>query len=254
MSDYQEFHAATVEEALDKASSVLGIARDRLDFEVLDQGSEGFLGIGTRDARIVVKGAEQQVNSLTPGNGADQLLGSPEEEVILPAEEPENAQPVEEELGSASADAPYELIVAVDEFMTSLVEAMGLNATVDAYDAGDVIAVEVAAKETGLFIGQKGETIDAIQYLLNVAIYKNRPFVKRILVDSEGYRQRRIEAIQGMAHRTARRALREKRPLSLPPMPAAERRVVHLFLKENPDVRTSSEGKEQDRRVIISPS
>jgi spoIIIJ-associated protein len=253
MSDSQEFHAATVEEALSRASSVLGIARDRLDFEVLDQGSEGFLGIGARDARIVVKGAEQRVNSLTPGKGADQLLESPEEEEALPAEEPENAQPVEEELSSATADAPYELIVAVDEFMTSLVEAMGLNATVDAYDAGDVIAVDVATKETGLFIGQKGETIDAIQYLLNVAVYKNRPFVKRIVVDSEGYRQRRIEAIQGMAHRTARRALREKRPLSLPPMPAAERRVVHLFLKENPDVTTSSEGKDQDRRVIVSP-
>ena len=253
MSDSQEFHAATVEEALDKASSALGIARGQLDFEVLDQGSDGVLGIGARDARIVVKGAEQQVNSLTPGKGADQLLESPEEEEVLPAEEPENAQPVEEELSSATADAPYELIVAVDEFMTSLVEAMGLNATVDAYDAGDVIAVDVATKETGLFIGQKGETIDAIQYLLNVAVYKNRPFVKRIVVDSEGYRQRRIEAIQGMAHRTARRALREKRPLSLPPMPAAERRVVHLFLKENPDVTTSSEGKDQDRRVIVSP-
>jgi spoIIIJ-associated protein len=254
MSDSQEFHAATVEEALDKASSVLGIDRNRLDFEVLDQGSEGFLGIGARDARIVVKGAEQQVNSLTPGKSADQLLESPEEEEALPAEEPEKAQPVEEELSSATADAPYELIVAVDEFMTSLVEAMGLNATVDAYDAGDVIAVDVATKETGLFIGQKGETIDAIQYLLNVAIYKNRPFVKRIVVDTGGYRQRRIEAIQGMAHRTARRALREKRPLSLPPMPAAERRVVHLFLKENPNVTTSSEGEEQDRRVIVSPS
>src|SRR5215210_8087690 len=253
MSDNQEFHAATVEEALDKASSVLGIARDRLDFEVLDQGSEGFLGIGTRDARIVVKGAEQQVHSFTPGNGADQLLESPEEEEVLSAEEPENAQPLEEELGSASADAPYELIVAVDEFMTSLVEAMGLNATVDAYDAGDVIAVDVATKETGLFIGQKGETIDAVQYLLNVAIYKNRPFVKRILVDSEGYRQRRIEAIQGMAHRTARRALREKRPVGLPPMAAAERRVVHLFLQDHPQVVTLSDGEEEGRRVIISP-
>ena len=150
-------------------------------------------------------------------------------------------------------DAPEDLVLAVDEFVTALVEAMGLDATVDAYDAGDVIAVDVATKETGLFIGQKGETIDAIQYLLNVAVYKNRPFVKRIVVDSEGYRQRRIEAIQGMAHRTARRALREKRPLSLPPMPAAERRVVHLFLKENPKVTTSSEGKEEARRVIISP-
>jgi spoIIIJ-associated protein len=132
-------------------------------------------------------------------------------------------------------------------------DAMGLDATVDAYDAGEVVAVDVATNETGLFIGQKGETIDAIQYLVNVAVYRDRPFVKRIVVDSEGYRQRRVEAIQGMAHRTARRAIREKRPLSLPPMSAAERRVVHLFLKENPKVTTSSEGKEEERRVVVSP-
>jgi spoIIIJ-associated protein len=89
--------------------------------------------------------------------------------------------------------------------------------------------------------------------LLNVATYKKRPFSKRIVVDSEGYRQRRVEAIQGMAHRTARRALREKRPLSLPPMSPAERRVIHLFLKENPDVTTSSEGEEENRRVVVNP-
>jgi spoIIIJ-associated protein len=73
------------------------------------------------------------------------------------------------------------------------------------------------------------------------------------VVDSEGYRQRRIEAIQGMAHRTARRAVRERRSLSLPPMPAAERRIVHLFLQENPKVTTSSEGKEDSRKVVVSP-
>ncbi|CAN5293857.1 hypothetical protein BH24ACT19_BH24ACT19_01380 [soil metagenome] len=152
-----------------------------------------------------------------------------------------------------AVDAPDDLILAVDEFMTSLLDRVGFDATVDAYDAGDVISVDVATKETGLFIGQKGETIDSIQHLLNVSVYKNRPFVKKIMVDSEGYRQRRVEALQGMAHRTARRALREKRPLSLPPMSAAERRVVHLYLKENPGVTTSSEGQEEDRRVVVSP-
>jgi spoIIIJ-associated protein len=150
--------------------------------------------------------------------------------------------------------APEDVVLAVDEVATALVDAMGIDATIDAHDAGDAIAVDVVTKETVLFIRPEGaRTIDAIQYLLNVVVYKNRPFAKRIVVDSEGYRQRRIEAIQGMAHRTARRAVRESRPLSLPPMPAAERRVVHLFLKENPKVTTSSEGKEAGRKVVINP-
>lgn len=252
MSEKQEFYAATVEDALEKASVDLGIPRDELAFEVLDQGSTGFLGIGTRDARILVDSSQPLVHEEAPAD-EDAPLEVPAEESILPAdEEQETVQPIEPN-GAVTADVPDDLIVGVDEFMTALVDAMGLDATVDAYDAGDVIAVDVATKETGLFIGQKGETIDAVQYLANVAVYKNRPFVKRIVVDSEGYRQRRVEAIQGMAHRTARRALREKRPLSLPPMSAAERRVVHLFLKENPNVTTSSEGKEEDRRVIVSP-
>jgi spoIIIJ-associated protein len=172
---------------------------------------------------------------------------------MVPVEEPPGPPRLVEDAGAAVADAPYDLIVAVDDLMTALIEAMGFEGTVDAYGAGDVILVDVATRETGLFIGQKGETIDAIQYLLNIAIYKRRPFLKRIVVDCEGYRQRRVEAIQGMAHRTARRVRRERRPLSLPPMSAAERRVVHLFLKENPDVTTFSDGEEEDRRVIVSP-
>ena len=158
-----------------------------------------------------------------------------------------------EDYSPTVAEVSDDLIIAVDEFAISLIEAMGIDATVDVYDSGDAIAVDVTTEETGLFIGQKGETIDAVQYLLNVVTYKKRPFSKRIVVDSEGYRQRRIEAIQGMAHRTARRALREKRPLSLPPMSPAERRVIHLFLKENPDVTTSSEGEEENRRVVVNP-
>lgn len=253
MSD-KEFYAATVEEALDKASAALGIPPDQLDFTVLDQGSSGFLGIGARDARVSVEPPEPR-----DGPTLDAEDGLPEhtydEEVSPPVTEPLAISRSSKESSEAvpNEEAPHELIIAIDEFMTSLLGAMGLDATVDAYDAGDVITVDVAIKETGLFIGQKGETIDAIQYLLNIATYKNRPFSKRIVVDSEGYRQRRIEAIQGMAHRTARRALREKRPLSLPPMPAAERRVVHLFLKENPSVTTSSEGREEERRVTVSP-
>jgi spoIIIJ-associated protein len=252
MSEKQEFYAATVEDAIEKASAVLGIPPDQLGFEVLDRGSTGFLGIGTRDARILVE------RSLSPAETADAdtddpPLEVPEEADVLPVDEQGGTVEPVDHSRVAAAEVPDDLIVGVDQFMTALMDAMGLDATVDAYDAGEVVAVDVATNETGLFIGQKGETIDAIQYLVNVAVYRDRPFVKRIVVDSEGYRQRRVEAIQGMAHRTARRAIREKRPLSLPPMSAAERRVVHLFLKENPKVTTSSEGKEEERRVVVSP-
>lgn len=260
MSNDREFYAATVEEAVEKASGALGIPGDELHFEVLDQGSTGFLGIGARDARIVVENTVMQANVASPSSEEDRPL---EHEGERGGEEPqveeelreavEHAQVGEKDDKITAQEAPEDLILAVDEFATALVDAMGIDATIDAYDAGDAIAVDVATKETGLLIGQKGETIDAIQYLLNVAVYKNRPFAKRIVVDSEGYRQRRIEAIQGMAHRTARRAVRERRPLSLPPMPAAERRVVHLYLKENPKVTTSSEGKDDARKVVVNP-
>ena len=262
MNDSREFYAATVEEAAEKASAALGIPRDRLDFEVLDQGSTGFLGIGARDARVLVRNTGTQADVPLSSDEEDPRLDhageggveSPVQEGAQEALRVEPEQIVEEEGDDVVAEeAPDDLILAVDEFATALVDAMGIDATVDAHDAGDAIAVDVITKETGLFIGQKGETIDAIQYLLNVVVYKNRPFAKRIVVDSEGYRQRRIEAIQGMAHRTARRAVRERRPLSLPPMSAAERRVVHLFLQENPKVTTSSEGKDDARKVVVNP-
>ena len=253
MSDRQEFYAATVEEAVDKASKALNIAPDRVRFEVLDHGSSGFLGIGTRDARIVVEHVSgrgddpyREVDGAQPEYAAEKRAmrsGDASTEISRPLEED----------SPADSEVPDDLIIAIDEFAILLVEAMGIDATVDVYESGDVISVDIATEETGLLIGQKGETIDAIQYLLNVIIYKNRSFSKRIVVDSEGYRQRRVEAIQGMAHRTARRALREKRPLSLPPMSPAERRVVHLFLKENPQVTTSSEGEEENRRVVVNP-
>lgn len=254
MSERQEFYAATVEEAVDKASKALNIARDQVRFEILDQGSSGFLGIGTRDARIVVESVDTEVDATAPGVNDTQLEpAAAEEHVTRSGGASTETSRLTEEDGPTGAEVPDDLIIAIDEFVISLIEAMGIDATVDVYDSGEVISVDVATEETGLFIGQKGETIDAIQYLLNVATYKNRPFLKRIVVDSEGYRQRRVEAIQGMAHRTARRALREKRPLSLPPMSPAERRVIHLYLKENPNVTTSSEGEEENRRVIVNP-
>jgi spoIIIJ-associated protein len=268
MTQSKEFNAETVDEAVRKASESLGLPASDLSYEVLDTGSEGFLGIGARDARIVVQVPETE--GLAAASDAN---NEPDGEI--PEGEPMASSGVEveedEELAGPppSADlstvygetaeeedvpAPDELLAEIRTLVTSVVDAMGFEARIDVYDASGFVAVDVASDSTALFIGQKGETIDAVQYLVNSAIYRNRPFVKRIVLDAEGYRQRRVEAIQGIAHRTARRAVRERRAVELPPMSPAERRVVHIYLKDDPNVTTASEGTGDNRRVKISPS
>lgn len=243
-----EFNAATVEKAVEKAAARLGVNSEDLAYEVLDTGSSGFMGIGARDARIVVSGLEAEESSPAQSASPENEEKSSEDHPIHPP-----TQVAEEEPSSEPDTVPDEVLAEVRGFMDRVVEGMGLDARLDVYDAGDFVAVDVATDQTGLFIGQKGETIDALEYLAGIAVFKDRDFWKRLVVDSEGYRQRRIEAVQGIAHRTARRALRENRAIQLPPMNAPERRVVHLYLKENERVNTLSEGEGENRRVTISP-
>lgn len=261
MTETREFYAATVDEAVLRAAAALNVAPDKLSYEVVDPGSVGFLGIGAKDVRINVR---LEASSSSPAPVADdseepESMESPPpvppvSGVEAVKEEAENPQENVEEPEPAQEPVSAEFLHEVEELMNSLVGAMGLDARVDVYESHDEIAVDVASPETGLFIGQKGETIDSLQYLVNVAAYKNRPFSKRIVLDAEGYRQRRIEAIQGIAHRTARKAIRERRAVELPPMSAPERRVVHVYLKDNPQVNTASEGAGHNRRVTISPA
>jgi spoIIIJ-associated protein len=264
MTQNQEFNAGTVDEAVEKAAADLGVPAAELSYEVVDEGSEGFLGIGARDARIVVHapyagGSAEAPASEVPSREEPREASIPVESEELEEEVAEAPSSDLSEVFGGSAEgenvpAPEALLSEVREMVTSVVEAMGFEARVDVYDADGFVAVDVASDSTALFIGQKGETIDAIQYLVNAAVYRQRPFVKRIVLDAEGYRQRRVEAIQGIAHRTARRALRERRPVELPPMSPAERRVVHIFLKDNPRVTTASEGSGENRRVKIFPA
>lgn len=268
MTEDREFYAETVHDAVEKAANELGLSAHELTYRVLDEGSTGFLGIGARDARVAVETALS-----APPTASDDVEPSDEpsddplddDEVMdsggaQPADigtEPEPPSLAEVYGGSPDAEqaeAPEELLEEVRNLMSSILEAMDFDASVEVYDAGGFIAADVAPSDTALFIGQKGETIDALQYLVNVSAFKDRSVFKRIVLDAEGYRQRRVEAIQGMAHRTARRAVRESRTVEMPPMNSSERRVVHMYLSENPNVSTESEGSGDGRRVMVSPS
>jgi spoIIIJ-associated protein len=262
MTDTIEFHASTIDEAVEKAALQLGMSTEEISYSVLDEGNSGFLGIGARDARIMVQ-APAQPNGDVEDEPPE---ATPEETVVVDEPESETSEnagiagssTLSEVYGESSESEPVvvpeELLDEVRVLVTSVLDAMGFEAGVEVYDAGGFIAADVAPDNTALFIGQKGETIDALQYLVNVSAFRERPFFKRVVLDAEGYRQRRVEAIQGMAHRTARRAVRERRTVEMPPMNSSERRVVHLFLSENPGVTTESEGSGDNRRVKVSPT
>jgi spoIIIJ-associated protein len=257
-----EFYASTVAEAVEKAALELGLTSAEVSYRVLDEGNSGFLGIGARDARIVVEapvqnaaGEEDELPETTPSENV--VVGEPGSELSDSAGNAGSSTLSEiysEQSESEVIAAPAELLEEIRAVVSNFLEAMGFEARVEVYDAGGFIAADVVPDNTALFIGQKGETIDALQYLVNVVAFRERAFFKRVVLDAEGYRQRRVEAIQGMAHRTARRAVRERRTVEMPPMNAAERRVVHLFLSKNPGVTTQSEGSGDNRRVRVSPT
>jgi spoIIIJ-associated protein len=262
MTDSMEFYASTIDDAVEKAALELGLASAEVSYRVLDEGNSGFLGIGARDARIIVEAPAQH----NAGEDVELPETTRAENVVVDEPEPEpsgsagnaGSSTMSEVYGDQSEseqiEAPEELLEEIRALVSSVLDAMGFEARVEVYDAGGFIAADVAPDNTALFIGQKGETIDALQYLVNVSAFRERPFFKRIVLDAEGYRQRRVEAIQGMAHRTARRAVRERRTVEMPPMNSAERRVVHLFLSDNPGVTTESEGSGDNRRVKVSPT
>jgi spoIIIJ-associated protein len=262
MTDSIEFYASTIDEAVEKAALELGLASAEVSYRVLDEGNSGFLGIGARDARIIVDAPAQhtagEVDELPETTRAENVVVDEAESEPSESAGDAGSSSLSEVYGEQSDSeeivAPEELLEEIRALVSSILDAMGFEARVEIYDAGGFIAADVAPDNTALFIGQKGETIDALQYLVNVSAFRERPFFKRIVLDAEGYRQRRVEAIQGMAHRTARRAVRERRTVEMPPMNSSERRVVHLFLSDNPGVTTESEGSGDNRQVKVSPS
>jgi spoIIIJ-associated protein len=262
MTDSMEFYASTVDEAVEKAALELGLSSAEISYRVLDEGNAGFLGIGARDARIIVEA--QGLHKSGEEDEHPETTSVVNAAVAEPASEPsddggnDGTSTLSDVYGESSkseqVEAPEELLDEIRTLVSSVLDAMGFEARVEVYDAGGFIAADVVPDNTALFIGQKGETIDALQYLVNVAVFREQPFFKRVVLDAEGYRQRRVEAIQGMAHRTARRAVRERRTVEMPPMNSSERRVVHLFLSDNPSVTTESEGTGDNRRVKVAPT
>jgi spoIIIJ-associated protein len=148
---------------------------------------------------------------------------------------------------------PEEPTERVREILKRVVAHLGLRGSVDVVERDDEILAEISGPELGLLIGKHGSTLDALQFICGQAAFRGAEDRKRVIVDAAGYRERREMALGRQADRGAADALRYGRPVELDSMSAQERRVVHGYLKDRPDVETHSEGDEPFRRIVITP-
>lgn len=194
-----------------------GLDKSAVRFQILSEGERGLLGVGFTPARVLA---------------------------VVEAE-PVQAGPVPE----------GELPALVSELLERITSALGLQCRIDLVEDDGTLVASCAGSDLGRLIGKHGHTIDAIQYVVN-AIASRRLGDERmpVVVDAAGYRERRRAALGALAERSARKALETGIPVGLEPMSAVERKIVHEYLKDDPNVETRSEGTEPQRYVIISPT
>jgi spoIIIJ-associated protein len=155
----------------------------------------------------------------------------------------------------ADADAAEELepAEALEELLEEIAEALGLDVAVEVEEEDGLLSGRLKGDDVGLFIGRRGNTIEAVQHLAQRIVFPEGPSPVRVVIDADGYRERRAEALQAEADDAAEEALRSGRPVELDPMPPSERRIVHEYLRERRGVETHSEGDEPERYLIVSP-
>ena len=203
--DYIEVSGRTVEDAVTEAVIKLGTTSDKIEYEVIDKGSAGFLGINRKDAVIKVW-------------------------------------------------KKYSVEDNIREFLNKVFHAMELEVEIliSQDEEGKVFDVDLKGADMGVLIGKRGQTLDAIQYLTNLAVNKNAEEYVKVKVDTEDYRKRRRETLENLAKNSAFKVKRTTRPVSLEPMNPFERRIIHSALQNDKFVSTHSEGIEPYRHVVVT--
>src|SRR5271165_266150 len=144
-------------------------------------------------------------------------------------------------------------VEALEELLEEIVDGLGLEVDVKVEERDGVLSGVVEGEDVGLFIGRHGQTIDAVQHLAQRIVFPDGPSSVRVVIDANGYRERRAEALRGEADDAADEALSSGKPVELDPLPPFERRIVHEYLRERGDVETHSEGNEPERYLVVTP-
>ena len=245
--DFSEKWGKDVETATALALDELKCSKDEVKITVLEEPSRGFLGIGSKLAKVRVEKIEVSENDKTE-----------EIEVTEEVNETVTEETVENEISEVTSKKLIRTdnMKEIDEhpalsFLKETTEKMGLELSFKAYADDNNVFIDIAGKDAGTIIGKRGQTLDAIQYLTSLAVNKKSEDYVRVVLDAENYRSKREKTLERLAHRLADKVVRTKRSVKLEPMNPYERMVIHAALVNSPKVKTRSEGEEPYRRVVI---
>ncbi len=268
-----EYTGKTVEEAIEAAARDLGIPAGELEYQVLSDSTRSFLGlVRTGEVRVLVswqaQGAGPSAESSAPAPAAVEAAAPVREVAQSPAPEDEADEGLaeaedEEEEASLYKQNPPELQDAALDVLTTLLDKIGVLAAVEVVDRGgemdegsgevSPLLLNVVGDDLGALIGRRGETLRDLQFMTRLITSRRIGVWPNLVVDVEGYKARREESLRSLARRVADQVRRSKEAMALEPMPAHERRIIHLALRDDPDVYTESTGKDERRKVQILP-
>jgi len=233
-----EVSGRTLEEALQAAALELGVSTDAIDYEIVEEGAKGFLGLGQTPTTVKARVKDDYTGPI------EQPSQAPQPEV--PIEDISDEEPAPE-----SDDAYVDKAVGM---VGDIVKAMGIDVGVKLKSVQpEEITIDIEGEDTAILIGKHGQTIDALQYLVGLIVNKDFDSRRRIILDAEGYRERHREMLEKKAREYADAVKSAGKEAVLDPQPARDRRIVHMVLADDPEVYTYSEGLGEDRHVVISP-
>lgn len=230
-----EVEGNSIDEAIDNALKLLGVTRDRVEIEILTNAARGLFGIGGRKARVRA------------------ALRAPIDAVVLPeVEGPVATKPAPRPAPAAGRETALAIEHAA-RMLQEIVNLMELPATVATRQEEEHVLFELTGDSSGILIGRRGQTLDALEYLLNRVVARDGDST-RIVVDSQNYRARRRQSLEELARRMGEQAKKKRKAVTLNPMSPRDRRIVHLILQEDPSLSTKSSGKGYFRKLIIIPA
>ena len=270
MEDYITVSAKTLDDAITEALVQLGVTSDRLDYIVVEKGSEGFLGIGRKQA--VIKARRKREEKTVEETVEESKVETPVKEEVKPEKKTEKKpakehshtkKNVREEKPEVKSEPKKEVELAkvepqtietCEKFIYDVMNAMGMDdvKVTSVVDEEGALSINMEGSNMGILIGKRGQTLDSLQYLTNRVANKMQDGYVRVKLDTEDYRRRRKETLENLAKNIASKVKRTRKTVSLEPMNPYERRIIHSALQSDPAVSTHSEGEEPYRRVVVA--
>ncbi len=237
-----EIEGKTLEEATQQALQQLGARREDVEIEVLDDGKSGFLGFGSRTAKVraVLRAAHGTPfqGSLVPEAGRE----------VTPGKQAATAGRTEVDVEESIVD-----LALAESFLSNMIGKMDLQGSVTSRISEGQVHLNVTGQDSNILIGKKGQTLDALQYLTSLMYSKSTRSKGGLVVDVEDYRNRREQKLQFMAREAGEKAQRTGKPVTLAPMSAKDRRIIHMTLQDDDDVKTTSRGEGLLKKVVVLP-